>query len=228
MPIALCALASCCRPYIRVLLPYLNGLFFRVKRQINKWTASLPNSSEYFRNGRRNCHCPGICLSTCLPGEVNGTWTPVSEEEYIRGPENHSGWGRIAAGTAGYTVYNRWSGSTKILVHGKPFLQRNNSETVKYTKIWVCAWSVSCTILCETWQMVCWLPVTRRNCMVASRARRPEICERTNENPEKTEYDRHARLWYGRHAELFVVFTCNFTILEWLSHFWNTAYNQIH
>ena len=63
MPIALCALASCCRPYIRVLLPYLNGLFFRVKRQINKCTASLPNSSEYFRNGRRNCHCPGICMS---------------------------------------------------------------------------------------------------------------------------------------------------------------------
>ena len=154
--------------YTRVLLLYLNWLFFRVKRQINKWTASLPNRTEYFRNGRRNCHCPGICLSTCLPGEVNGTWTPVSEEEYIRGPENHSGWGRIAAGTAGYTVYNRWSGSTKILVHGKPFLQRNNSETVKYTKIWVCAWSVSCTILCETWQMVCWLPVTRRNCMVAS------------------------------------------------------------
>ena len=27
-----------------------------------------------------------------------------------------------------------------------------------------------------------------------SRARRPEICERTNENLEKTEYDRHARL----------------------------------
>ena len=75
MPIALCALASCCRPYIRVLLPYLNGLFFRVKRQINinEQLVCLTALNIFVTVGVTVTVQASACLSTCLPGEVNGT-----------------------------------------------------------------------------------------------------------------------------------------------------------